>query len=168
MDDARQAPSDYTHFDGYSMGPTSDFTVCGREHIPDSTAEVGTMRVTMTSYSDPDARHHRARLTVRRSISTGIRHHCEDARLVQIHRPDGVRMFCSRSGTAYCRCSRSFSHSAMPSRASSSPGSRIQHLGDAASKTDGKDHIRTWGRGSNGISSGMTDRSLGHSRPYTG
>src|ERR1700730_7701732 len=34
MDDARQAPANYTHFDGYSMGPTSDSPFAAGEHIP--------------------------------------------------------------------------------------------------------------------------------------
>jgi endoglucanase len=34
MDDARQAPVNYTHFDGYSMGASSDSSFATGEHIP--------------------------------------------------------------------------------------------------------------------------------------
>jgi endoglucanase len=34
LDDARQAPVNYTHFDGYSMGPSTDSPFAPGEHIP--------------------------------------------------------------------------------------------------------------------------------------
>jgi endoglucanase len=34
LDDARQAPVNYTHFDGYAMGPSADSRFAPGEHIP--------------------------------------------------------------------------------------------------------------------------------------
>jgi hypothetical protein len=48
MDDARQAPVNYTHFDGYSMGASSDSPFAAGEHIPGSIAVVGMTPETTT------------------------------------------------------------------------------------------------------------------------
>ena len=34
LDDARQAPVNYTHFDGYAQGPSTDSPFAPGEHIP--------------------------------------------------------------------------------------------------------------------------------------
>ena len=105
MDDARQAPSAYTHFDGYSMGPNSDSPFAAGEHIP------GLNSGGWYDAGDYDIRTQTQTrvIMVLAMIREGFQVNWDEtsvdeaARLVQIHRPDGVPDIFSRSITASCR-----------------------------------------------------------------
>src|SRR6185312_4516692 len=92
MDDARQAPVNYTHFDGYSMGASSDSPFATGEHIP------GLNRGGWYDAGDYDIRTQTQALVITDlAIAREVFHLDwdetsvdEDARLVQIHRPDGI------------------------------------------------------------------------------
>ncbi|HEY6926541.1 MAG TPA: cellulase N-terminal Ig-like domain-containing protein, partial [Steroidobacteraceae bacterium] len=161
MDDARQAPVNYTHFDGYSMGGTSDSPVAAGEHIP------GLNIGGWYDAGDYDIRTQ----TQARVISDLVRAResfqidwdettvDEGARLVQIRRPDGVPDVLQqiKHGVLGLLAQyRAFGH-AIPGIVEPTL-EEYTHLGDAASKTDGKiydSHMRALE--SDGIHSGLPD-----------
>jgi endoglucanase len=141
MDDARQAPINYTHFDGYSMGASSDSPFATGEHIP------GLNRGGWYDAGDYDIRTQTQALVVTDLAIAREAFHLdwdetsvdEDARLVQIHRPDGVPDVLQQvqhGVLGLLAQYAAFGH-AIPGIVEPTL-EEYTHLGDAASKTDGK------------------------------
>jgi endoglucanase len=141
MDDARQAPINYTHFDGYSMGASSDSPFATGEHIP------GLNRGGWYDAGDYDIRTQTQALVITDLAIAREAFHLdwdetsvdEDARLVQIHRPDGVPDVLQQvqhGVLGLLAQYAAFGH-AIPGIVEPTL-EEYTHLGDAASKTDGK------------------------------
>jgi hypothetical protein len=141
LDDARQAPVNYTHFDGYSMPATSDSPYATGEHIP------GLNRGGWYDAGDYDIRtqtqaHVITDLALARETfgvdwdETTVD---EAARLVQIHRPDGVPDVLQqiRHGVLQLAAQYAAFDHAIPGIIEPTL-EEYTHLGDAASKTDGR------------------------------
>lgn len=141
LDDARQAPVNYTHFDGYSMGAVSDSPFAAGAHIP------GLNRGGWYDAGDYDIRtqtHARVitDLVLAREAfgldwdETSVD---EEARLVQIHRPDGVpdALQQIKHGVLQILAQYSAFGHAIPGIVEPTL-EEYTHLGDAASKTDGR------------------------------
>lgn len=161
LDDARQAPLNYTHFDGYSMGASSDSPYAAGEHVP------GLDRGGWYDAGDYDLRTQtQAMVITDLAIAREVFHVDtdettidEDARQVQIHRPDGVPDVLQqvRHGVlALLAQYTAFGHAV--------PGiieptlEEYTHLGDAASQTDGRIYAARLGPlESDGLSSGIPD-----------
>jgi endoglucanase len=141
LDDARQAPLNYTHFDGYSMGATSDSPYAAGAHIP------GLNRGGWYDAGDYDIRTQtQARVIIDLALAreafgldwdqTTVD---EAARLVQIHRPDGVPDALQQVKHGVIQLLgqyAAFGH-AIPGIIEPTL-EEYTHLGDAASKTDGR------------------------------
>jgi len=141
MDDARQAPVNYTHFDGYSMGPTSDSRYAAGEHIP------GLNIGGWYDAGDYDIRTQTQAKVITDLVLAREDFHLdwdettvdEDARLVQIRRPDGVPDVLQqiKHGVLGLLAQyHAFGH-AIPGIIEPTL-EEYTHLGDAASQTDGK------------------------------
>lgn len=161
MDDARQAPINYTHFDGYSMGATSDSKFATGEHIPG--LNVGGWY----DAGDYDIRTQTQTAVITELVMARETFHVnwdetsvdEDARLVQIHRPDGVPDILQqiKHGVLQLLGQYSAFGHAIPGIIEPTL-EEYTHLGDAASKTDGKIYDSHLGPlESTGISSGVPD-----------
>ncbi len=161
MDDARQAPSNYTHFDGYSMGPSSDSPYAAGEHIPG--LNVGGWY----DASDYDLRTQTQARVIGDLVMMREAFHIdwdettvdEDARLIQIHRPDGVPDVLQQikhGVLALLAQYGAFGH-AIPGIVEPTL-EEYTHLGDAASQTDGRIYAsRLTTLQSDGMSSGLPD-----------
>ena len=141
MDDARQAPSNYTHFDGYAMPATADSPFAAGDHIPN--LNIGGW----FDAGDYDIRtESQARVITDLTLARETFHIDwdettvdEDARLVQIRRPDGipdVLQQIKHGVLALLAQYAAFGH-AIPGIVEPTL-EEYTHLGDAASKTDGK------------------------------
>jgi endoglucanase len=161
MDDARQAPSNYTHFDGYSMGSSSDSPFASGDHIP------GLNIGGWYDAGDYDIRTQTQTRVIRELVIMREAFHInwdetsidEDARLVQIHRPDGIPDVLQqiKHGVLQVLAQYSAFGHAIPGIIEPTL-EEYTHLGDAASKTDGKIYDPRLGPlESNGISSGVPD-----------
>jgi hypothetical protein len=161
MDDARQAPTNYTHFDGYSMGPSSDSPFASGAHIPG--LNVGGWY----DAGDYDIRTQtQARVISELALSSATFHLDwdetsidEDARLVRIRRPDGVPDVLQqiKHGVLGVLAQYTAFGHAIPGIIEPTL-EEYTHLGDAASKTDGLIYDPRMGKlQSNGISSGVPD-----------
>ena len=161
LDDARQAPVNYTHFDGYSMGPSTDSRFAPGEHIPginvggwfdagDFDLRTQTQTRVITD------------LTLAKEVfgtegdDTSVD---ERARYVEIHKPDGQPDVQQqvRHGVLFLLAQyKEFGH-AIPGVVEPTL-EQYTHLGDAASKTDGKIYNAKLGPlESDGVSSGVPD-----------
>ena len=161
MDDARQAPVNYTHFDGYSMGATSDSPFAAGEHIP------GLNRGGWYDAGDYDIRTQtHAQVITDLAIAREVFHIDwdetsidEEARLAQIHRPDGqpdVLQQVKHGVLQLLAQYTAFGH-AIPGIIEPTL-EEYTHLGDAASKTDGKIHASRLGPlETDGVYSGASD-----------
>jgi endoglucanase len=161
MDDARQAPVNYTHFDGYSMGASSDSPFASGEHIPG--LNVGGWY----DAGDYDIRTQTQSRVITDLVLARETFHLdwdettvdEDARLVQIRRPDGipdVLQQVKHGVLALLAQYGAFGH-AIPGIIEPTL-EEYTHLGDAASKTDGRIYDPRLGRlESDGIHSGVPD-----------
>jgi len=161
MDDARQAPVNYTHFDGYSMPAASDSPFAAGEHIP------GLNIGGWYDAGDYDIRTEtQARVISELSLARETFHIDwdetsidEDARLVQIRRPDGLPDILQqiKHGVLGLMAEyRAFGH-AIPGIVEPTL-EEYTHLGDAASKTDGKIYDSRMGPlESDGVFSGIAD-----------
>jgi hypothetical protein len=143
LDDARQAPPNHEHFDLYAMGPATDSAFAPGEHIPgldvggwydagDFDLRTQTHYHTVRSLVDAWERFRPAR------DETGVD---QGNRRVEIHRPDGVPDLLQQieHGTLLLIAQhRVFGH-AIPGIVEPDLG-QYTHLGDAASKTDGRIH----------------------------
>jgi len=141
MDDARQAPTNYTHFDGYAMPATSDSPFATGEHIPG--LNVGGWY----DAGDYDLRTQTQTRVIQELVlgreafgdnwdDTTID---ETARSVEIRRPDGVPDVIEqvKHGILLLMVEyKAFGH-AIPGIIEPTL-EEYTHLGDAASKTDGR------------------------------
>ncbi len=161
MDDARQAPANYTHFDGYSMGASSDSPFAAGEHIP------GLNRGGWYDAGDYDLRTQtQARVISDLVLAREVFHLDwdetsvdEESRLVQIHRPDGVADVLQQitHGVLALLAQYSVFGHAIPGIVEPTL-EEYTHLGDAASQTDGKIYTsRLSVNDSDGVSSGLAD-----------
>ena len=141
LDDARQAPVNYTHFDGYSMGATSDSPFAAGAHIP------GLNRGGWYDAGDYDIRTQTQAQVISDLVlaregfgldwdETSVD---EAARLVQIHRPDGVPDVLQqiKHGVLQLLAQYADFGHAIPGIIEPTL-EEYTHLGDAASKTDGR------------------------------
>ncbi len=161
MDDARQAPVNYTHFDGYAMPAVSDSPFAAGEHIP------GLNIGGWYDAGDYDIRTEtQARVITDLALARETFHIDwdettidEEARLVQIRRPDGipdVLQQIKHGVLALLAQYAAFGH-AIPGIVEPTL-EEYTHLGDAASKTDGKIYSPRMGRlEGDGTSSGVPD-----------
>ena len=161
MDDARQAPVNYTHFDGYAMPAVSDSPFAAGEHIP------GLNIGGWYDAGDYDIRTEtQARVITDLALARETFHIDwdettvdEEARLVQIRRPDGlpdVLQQVKHGVLGLLAQYDAFGH-AIPGIIEPTL-EEYTHLGDAASKTDGKIYSSRLGKlESDGVSSGMPD-----------
>jgi len=161
MDDARQAPVSYTHFDGYSMGATSDSPFATGQHIPGLNIggwyDAGDYDIRTQTQARVISDLVRARETFH--IDWDETTVDEDARLVQIRRPDGVPDVLQqiKHGVLGLLAQYSAFGHAIPGIVEPTL-EEYTHLGDAASKTDGKiydSHVQPLE--SDGIRSGVPD-----------
>jgi hypothetical protein len=141
MDDARQAPVNYTHFDGYSMGPATDSNFAPGEHIPG--LNVGGW----FDAGDYDIRTQTQARVITDLAMTREEFHIdwddtaidETAHLTRIRTPDGqpdVLQQIRHGVLALLAQYRVFNH-AIPGIIEPTL-EEYTHLGDAASKTDGR------------------------------
>jgi hypothetical protein len=161
MDDARQAPVNYTHFDGYSMPAVSDSPFAAGEHIP------GLNIGGWYDAGDYDIRTEtQARVITELSLARETFHIDwdettvdEEARLVQIRRPDGipdVLQQIKHGVLGLLAQYGAFGH-AIPGIVEPTL-EEYTHLGDAASKTDGKIYSAALGKiETDGVHSGVPD-----------
>ncbi len=159
LDDARQAPVNYTHFDGYAMPGTTDSRFAPGEHIPG--LDVGgwydagdfDLRTQTHTRVVTDLVLAREEFAVD-GDDTSVD---ETARYVQIHVPDGKPDVLQQveHGVLYLLSQyKAFGH-AIPGVVEPTL-QEYTHLGDAASKTDGR--IYDSHRTSDGFSSVPDDR----------
>ena len=161
LDDARQAPVNYTHFDGYSMGPGTDSPFAPGEHIP------GLNRGGWYDAGDYDIRTQTQARVITDLAMTREEFHIdwdsttvdEDARLVTIRKPDGVPDVLQQikhGVIALLAQYHVFGH-AIPGIIEPTL-EEYTHLGDAASKTDGRIYLAKMGPlESDGNYSGVPD-----------
>ena len=161
MDDAGQAPPNYTHFDGYAMSSTTDSPYAPGEHIPG--LNVGGW----FDAGDFDLRtqtHTRviSDLTLAKEVfgasgdDTSID---EKARYVQIHKPDGVPDVIQQiqHGVILLLAEYKVFGHAIPGIIEPTL-EEYTHLGDAASKTDGRIYTTKLGAlETDGVYSGVPD-----------
>ncbi|MGA2328296.1 MAG: glycoside hydrolase family 9 protein, partial [Bryobacteraceae bacterium] len=161
LDDARQAPTNTTHFDGYAQGPTTDSPFQPGEHIP------GLNQGGWFDAGDFDIRTQTQDDVITHLVLAIEEFHVtwdettidEKARTVEIHRPDGVPDALQQVEHGVLQVLgqfRAIGHSI--------PGiveptlQQYTHLGDAASKTDNRIYSAKLGRLENdGVHSGVPD-----------
>ncbi|HEX4240171.1 MAG TPA: glycoside hydrolase family 9 protein [Steroidobacteraceae bacterium] len=161
LDDARQAPTRYTHFDGYSMGDVSDSPFAAGDHIPG--LDVGGWY----DAGDYDLRTQTQSRVIKElalareafHIDWDETHVDEAARLVEIRRPDGIPDILqqvSHGVLAVLAQFSAFGH-AIPGIVEPTL-EEYTHLGDAASQTDGRIFSARLGPlQSDGVYSGVPD-----------
>src|SRR5208337_2571514 len=161
LDDARQAPVNYQHFDGYSMGPTSDSPFATGEHIP------GLNRGGWYDAGDYDLRTQTQASVITDLVIARETFHIdwdqttidEDSHLAQIHRPDGipdVLQQIKHGVLGIVAQYRTIGH-AIPGIIEPTL-EEYTHLGDAASKTDNRIYSSRLGRlETDGMYSGLPD-----------
>lgn len=156
MDDARQAPVNYTHFDGYKQGPTTDSPYSPGQHIPG--LDVGgwfdagdfDLRTQTHTRVIMDLVLAREKFGVD-SDDTSVD---EQARYVQLRKPDGIPDVLQqiRHGVLFLLAQYHAVGHAIPGIIAPTL-EQYTHLGDAASTTDGK----VYSPESNGNQSGVPD-----------
>ena len=141
LDDARQAPPNTRHFDGYSMGPSTDSTFPGGQHIPGlnvggwydagdfdirAQSQYAVIQDLALAYREFDLKWDQ--LTVD-----------EQARTVEMHRPDGVPDAVEQVKHGILQVLAQIKAIGHPIPGIIEPTLRqYTHLGDGASKTDGR------------------------------
>jgi endoglucanase len=161
MDDARQAPVNYTHFDGYAMGPTTDSPYKPGEHIPG--LNVGGW----FDAGDFDIRTQSQDAVITDLVLTRENFGAdwdntsidEKARYVQIRKPDGVPDVIQQIEHGVLQLLAQYKAVGHALNGIIEPTlEEYTHLGDAASQTDGKIYSAKMGPlESNGIYSGVPD-----------
>lgn len=161
LDDARQAPVNYTHFDGYAQGPSTDSPFSPGQHIPELT--VGGWY----DAGDFDLRTQtQARVITDLTLAIekfGIDWDDttvdEKVRYVQLRRPDGIPdavQQISHGVLLLLAQYKVFGH-AIPGIVEPTL-EQYTHLGDAASKTDGRIYSERMGPlETDGVYSGIPD-----------
>jgi endoglucanase len=161
LDDARQAPVNYTHFDGYKQGPTTDSPFSPGQHIPD---------INVGGWYDAGDFDLRTQTQTRvitdlvlawekfgvKSDDTSVD---EAARYVQLRKPDGVPDVVQQieHGVLLLLAEYHAIGHAIPGIIEPTL-EEYTHLGDAASKTDGRIYSERMGPlESDGIYSGVPD-----------
>lgn len=141
LDDARQAPPNYTHFDGYAMNGSTDSAFAPGEHIPGLNVggwfDAGDFDLRTQTHSRVITD-----LTLAREVfrvdgdDTAID---EKARSVQIHKPDGIPDVIQQiqHGVILLLAEYKVFGHAIPGIIEPTL-EEYTHLGDAASKTDGR------------------------------
>jgi hypothetical protein len=161
LDDARQAPVNYTHFDGYAQGPTTDSPFAPGQHIPG--LDVGgwfdagdfDLRTQTHSRVITDLVLARENFGLDWDDTTVD----ESARYVQIRKPDGVPDSLQQivHGLLYLLAQYQIFGHAIPGVIDPTL-EQYTHLGDAASSTDGKIYSdKMSALQSDGIYSGVPD-----------
>jgi len=161
LDDARQAPVNYTHFDGYKQGPTTDSPFSPGQHIPGLNVggwyDAGDfdLRTQTQTRVILDLVHAKEDFGVN-SDDTSVD---EAAREVQMRRPDGLPDVVQqiRHGVLLLLAEHHAIGHAIPGIIEPTL-EEYTFLGDAASKTDGRVYSEQMGRlESDGIHSGIPD-----------
>ena len=141
LDDARQAPVSYTHFDGYAQGPTTDSPFAPGEHIPGINVggwyDAGDFDLRTQTHSRVITD-----LTLAREnfgVDWDETSVDETARYVQIRKPDGVPDAIQQieHGVLLLLAQYKIFGHAIPGIVAPTL-EQYTHLGDGASKTDGK------------------------------
>jgi hypothetical protein len=161
LDDARQAPINYTHFDGYSMGPTTDTPYAPGEHIPGLNVggwyDAGDFDIRTQSQTRAVTD-----LVIAREIfhldwdQTSVD---EATRYVEIRKPDGKPDVLEQieHGVIQLLAQYKAVGHAIPGMIEPTL-EQYTHLGDGASKTDGKIYAASMSPlESDGIHSGVPD-----------
>src|SRR5579872_864261 len=161
LDDARQAPVNYTHFDGYKQGPTTDSPFSPGQHIPGLNIggwfdagdfDLRTQTQTRVITDLALAREQFGENADDTSVD-------ETARYVQMRKPDGVPDVIQQieHGVILLLAEYHAIGHAIPGIIEPTL-EEYTHLGDAASKTDGRIYDPKMGLlGTDGIHSGIPD-----------
>jgi len=161
MDDARQAPVNYTHFDGYAMGPSTDSPFKPGEHIPGLNVggwhDAGDFDIRTQSQDAVITD-----LVLTRELfgadwdNTSIN---EKAQYVQIRKPDGIPDVVQHVEHGVLQILAQYKALGHALNGIIEPTlEEYTHLGDAASQTDGKIYSDKMGSlESDGIHSGVPD-----------
>jgi len=161
LDDARQAPVNYTHFDGYKQGPTTDSPFSPGQHIPGLNVggwyDAGDfdLRTQTQTRVITDLVLAREEFGVN-SDDTSVD---EKARYVQLRKPDGVPDVVQQieHGVLLLLAQYHVIGHAIPGIVAPTL-EEYTHLGDAASKTDGRVYSERMGPfETDGIYSGVPD-----------
>jgi endoglucanase len=161
MDDARQAPVNYKHFDGYAQGPTTDSPFAPGQHIPGINVggwfDAGDFDLRTETHSRviTDLVLAREQFGLDWDDTTVD----EKARYVQIRKPDGVPDAVQQieHGVLYLLAQYKVIGHAIPGVIAPTL-EQYTHLGDAASATDGRIYSeKMTPLQSDGIYSGVAD-----------
>ncbi len=161
LDDARQAPVNYTHFDGYKQGPTTDSPFSPGQHIPGLNVggwyDAGDfdLRTQTQTRVITDLVLAKEQFGVN-SDDTSVD---EAARYVQLRKPDGVPDVVEqiKHGVLLLLAEYKVIGHAIPGIIEPTL-EEYTHLGDAASKTDGRIYSEKMGPlDTDGIYSGIPD-----------
>jgi endoglucanase len=161
MDDARQAPVNYTHFDGYAMGPSTDSPYKPGEHIPGLNVggwfDAGDFDIRTQSQDAviTDLTLTRERFGANWDDTTVD----EKAHYVQMRKPDGVPDVIEQIEHGVLQLLAQYKAVGHALNGIIAPTlEQYTHLGDAASKTDGKIYSAKMGPlESDGTYSGVPD-----------
>lgn len=161
LDDARQAPVNYTHFDGYKQGPTTDSPFSPGQHIPGLNVggwyDAGDFDLRTQTQTRVIADLVLAKeMFGMNSDDTSVD---EAARYVQLRKPDGVPDVVQQieHGALLLLAQYHVIGHAIPGIVEPTL-QEYTHLGDAASKTDGRVYsVRMGPLETDGISSGVPD-----------
>jgi hypothetical protein len=141
LDDARQAPVSYTHFDGYAQGPTTESPFAPGEHIPGINVggwyDAGDFDLRTQTHSRVITDLALARENF--GLDWDETSVDENARYVQIRKPDGIPDAIQQieHGVLLLLAQYKVFGHAIPGIVEPTL-EEYTHLGDAASKTDGK------------------------------
>jgi len=161
LDDARQAPVNYTHFDGYSQGPSTDSPFAPGQHIPGINVggwyDAGDFDLRTQTHTRviTDLVLARENFGLDWDDTTVE----ENARYVEIRKPDGAPDALQQisHGVLYLLAQYKVFGHAIPGIIEPTL-QEYTHLGDAASKTDGKIYSEKMSPSqSDGYYSGMPD-----------
>ncbi len=161
LDDARQAPVNYVHFDGYKQGPTTDSPYSPGQHIPGLNVggwfdagdfDLRTQTHTQVVLDLVEALEQFRMMSDNTSVD-------EKARYVELRKPDGIPDVVQQieHGVMLLLAEdKAFGH-AIPGIIAPTL-QQYTHLGDAASKTDGRIYSEQMARlQTDGIHSGVPD-----------
>jgi hypothetical protein len=161
LDDARQAPLNYTHFDGYAQGPTTDSPFEPGQHIPGINVggwyDAGDFDLRTQTHSRVITELVLAREKF--GIAGDDTSVDERARYVQIHRPDGLPDVIQQieHGVLFLLAQYHIFGHAIPGVIEPTLA-EYTHLGDAASKTDGRIYVSGMDAlATDGLHSGVPD-----------